>query len=692
MDSKKINIVTINLNNKDGLEKTIKSVVEQTYFDKVNYIVIDGGSIDGSVDIIKQYDEKISHWVNENDNGVYNAMNKGVDLCNGEYVLFLNSGDYLSSNNAIEEVYDELDGDIVYGNLYVVTSKGTYLKKYPDKLTKEYFGYETLPHPSSFIKVECLRKHRYSENYSIISDWVFFYEGIIKYGMTYKHIETPISVFKLGGLSSNAANVKTEKEKYYNSLKYDCKIGVVIPCYNSENYIEETIDSLKKQTFTDWKCVIVNDGSTDNSEDVILKCIDGDKRFSYMKQENQGVPPRNVGIRSLNSKYIFCLDSDDIIDEKYFELGVKFLDGHPDYSIFYGKAKFLYEDNVTKDWKLPEYSYQRLLRGNIIYCSFLYRRCDYDKTDGYDETMKGYEDWDFLIRLLQRVGKVYRSDEVLFYYRRHENSLDKTYNRGDNRIKMLNYIYNKNKLIYEKYKIGVDDLLKIYVKKDVCIAFFTHKEKLEGQELLAFLRCLHVFSKKRKIKLIIPDSISTEFYNKYSSFYDIVKVDSSWMKDSKSYNQMLCNPNLWKYFNDYKYVLTFQCDCYVFKDDLDYYIGLGYDYYGAPWPLYNNKVGNGGLSLRKVSKMIELTEKYKFIRGSINEDGWYCLIHGDEMNICPLDIAVNFSLEIPTNELFGMIKDVPMGMHGKYLTQLWGDDGEKFREYKLELKKNKLML
>ena len=149
-----------------------------------------------------------------------------------------------------------------------------------------------------------------------------------------------------------------------------------------------------------------------------------------------------------------------------------------------------------------------------------------------------------------------------------------------------------------------------------------------------------------------------------------------------SYNQMLCSKSFWDYFGDYEYVLTYQPDCYVYKDDLDRYIELGYDYYGAPWPLYNNKVGNGGLSLRKVSKMAEIAGKYRFIRGSINEDGWYCLIHNDEMKVCPLDVAVNFSLEIPSTELVTMIKDIPMGFHGKYLMNLWGDDGDRFREYK----------
>ena len=678
----KINIVTVNLNNKAGLEKTIESVVGQTYFDKVDYIVIDGESTDGSVDVIKRYGDKIAHWVSEKDNGVYNAMNKGLDLCEGDYVLFLNSGDYLSANNAIEEIYNELDSDIVYGNLYVRTSKGAYLKRYPSKLDGRYFKYEALPHPSSFIRTELLRKFKYSEDYRIISDWIFFYEGIVKRGFTYKHVNTPVSVFSLGGLSSNAANVNKEKNRYFGSLKYDCEVGVVIPCYNSEEYVAETIESLKKQTFRDWKCVIVNDGSTDNSEKIIMECISGDSRFSYIKQENQGSPPRNVGIRALNSKYIFCLDSDDVIDEKYFELGVAYLDEHPECSVFYGNAKLLYGERTTKEWKLPEYEYKKMLRGNMIYCSFLYRRSDYDKTDGYDETMKGYEDWEFLIRLLQGAGSVHKCDDVLFYYRRRPDSRDKECSGVDKKIGIIKYIFEKNRGIYDRYGITLDNLLKKYIRKKVCVVFLTYKEKLEKYELLAFLKCMKVFAKTRDVKVVLPDNISTEFYDKYSVLYDIVKVKSSWMDSILSYNQMLCSKSFWEYFSDYEYVLTYQPDCYVYKDDLDHYIELGYDYYGAPWPLYNNKVGNGGLSLRKVSKMIEITEKYRFIRGSINEDGWYCLVHGDELSTCPLDVAVNFSLEMPSTELVTMVKDIPMGFYGKYLMNLWGDDGDRFREYK----------
>ena len=106
-----IDIITINLNNKEGLKRTIESVINQTYFDKVNFIIIDGGSTDGSVDIINEYRDKLYYWISEKDDGIYNAMNKGIKVSLNDYCLFLNSGDYLKENNALERVFPYLNGD-----------------------------------------------------------------------------------------------------------------------------------------------------------------------------------------------------------------------------------------------------------------------------------------------------------------------------------------------------------------------------------------------------------------------------------------------------------------------------------------------------------------------------------------------------------------------------------------------------
>lgn len=211
MEFKKINIVTINLNNKSGLEKTINSVINQTFFDKINYIIIDGGSIDGSIDIIDRYKDYLSYYVSEKDNGIFNAMNKGVSFCNGEYVQFLNSGDNLHDNKVIENIYNELTEDVVYGNMLVEPLKEKIL------ITKyDFFGDWFMPHPSTFTKVDLLKKKKLSENYKIISDWIYYYEYICINKLPYKHIDLIVTDFYGGGVSSNHEECLKEEEKYLN--------------------------------------------------------------------------------------------------------------------------------------------------------------------------------------------------------------------------------------------------------------------------------------------------------------------------------------------------------------------------------------------------------------------------------------------------------------------------------------------
>ena len=116
----KLSIITINLNNAEGLRKTIPSVISQTYCD-FEYIVIDGGSTDGSVDVIKKYADKLSYWVSEPDAGIYNAMNKGIRKAGGEYCQFLNSGDWLVAPDVTERMAKDMpDCAICYGNMITI--------------------------------------------------------------------------------------------------------------------------------------------------------------------------------------------------------------------------------------------------------------------------------------------------------------------------------------------------------------------------------------------------------------------------------------------------------------------------------------------------------------------------------------------------------------------------------------------
>lgn len=210
-----ITIVTINLNNKDGLKRTIESVVNQTFFDKVEYVIIDGGSTDGSVDVIKEYDDNIAYWCSEPDGGIFPAMNKSIEHINGDYVLYLNSGDILNKNNVIERVYGELDRDIVYGNEYKVNNKRT-LARFPDNLNENFFKKSALPHQSTFIRAELLKERGYSEKWKVLGDWSWLRERIMVNGVSYKHLNFPISDYDLNGFSTiNQKLFFAERDKYY---------------------------------------------------------------------------------------------------------------------------------------------------------------------------------------------------------------------------------------------------------------------------------------------------------------------------------------------------------------------------------------------------------------------------------------------------------------------------------------------
>ena len=216
----KLSIITINRNNKDGLEKTIRSVIAQTCRD-YEYIVIDGASTDGSAEIIRQYEKKIYCWISEPDQGIYNAMNKGVSHATGEYVLFLNSGDYLCDSSVLAEMLPNLTGEgIVYGDLMFMPESGEgSVFVYPEVLDIDYFMERSLGHPASFIKRELLMVNPYSEGYRIVSDWEFFFRKIVFELVTYKHVGLVVSVFDMGGISNLQADLcAREREQVLRSF------------------------------------------------------------------------------------------------------------------------------------------------------------------------------------------------------------------------------------------------------------------------------------------------------------------------------------------------------------------------------------------------------------------------------------------------------------------------------------------
>lgn len=207
-DKMKLSVITINYNNVKGLKKTIDSVINQTYKD-FEYIVIDGASNDGSIDIIKEYKSKIDYWVSEKDKGIYNAMNKGILAAKGNYLLFLNSGDCLVSNKILATAASYLGQySILYGD-GVITGEGDkeILIKIPDQLTLKHFTRASLFHPSTFIKRELFDTYGlYNEKNKIVSDWEFFLKTIVVNNVSAKKIDLVVSKAEDGGMSRDVKN------------------------------------------------------------------------------------------------------------------------------------------------------------------------------------------------------------------------------------------------------------------------------------------------------------------------------------------------------------------------------------------------------------------------------------------------------------------------------------------------------
>lgn len=201
----RLSVITINKNNASGLRKTIESVINQTFND-FEYIVVDGASDDGSVEVIKEFSDRISYWVSEADTGIYEAMNKGLRKSIGEYSLMLNSGDFLVDCNVIERAMLELDGsDIIQGNV---------ICDYPDKtIRKRGYGRSDISfidvfnghflHQASFCRKEVFDKYGYfDESYKKASDTYFFITCLGLNNATFKYIDIDISNFDIHGISS----------------------------------------------------------------------------------------------------------------------------------------------------------------------------------------------------------------------------------------------------------------------------------------------------------------------------------------------------------------------------------------------------------------------------------------------------------------------------------------------------------
>jgi glycosyltransferase involved in cell wall biosynthesis len=218
----KLSIITINLNNAHGLRKTIESVISQSSSD-FEYIVIDGDSTDGSVEVIREFADRINYWVNEPDNGIFHAMNKGIKQARGEFCQFLNSGDWLSSPDVIKKMLDTMpDCSIYYGNMLKQFPKGKIYRDTCEKgeITMLTFYKGAINHSPTFIKRSLFVKYGlYDEKLRIVSDWKWFLIVIGLNNELVKYINLDVTCFDMTGISNtNPELEKIERRKVLEEL------------------------------------------------------------------------------------------------------------------------------------------------------------------------------------------------------------------------------------------------------------------------------------------------------------------------------------------------------------------------------------------------------------------------------------------------------------------------------------------
>ena len=261
------------------------------------------------------------------------------------------------------------------------------------------------------------------------------------------------------------------------------KVSIIVPMYNAEQFVVETLESVQKQTFKDIECVIVNDGSTDISSELVHEFCSKDARFCCYDKKNEGVSiARNYAIKHSTGKYILPLDADDLIEPTYVEECVNILENHPEYKLVYCRMDRF--GDSRGEIALPDYSIENMLCRNCIQNAAMFRRSDFKATKGYNPNMKeGLEDWDFWISFLGDGGKVFKIDKILFHYRIRKGTRNHSFDI-EQRRRLRYQMWQNNRTVYANHYM--DPLNTIEYQS--AISYKSSLEYRTGVHVLAPLR------------------------------------------------------------------------------------------------------------------------------------------------------------------------------------------------------------
>lgn len=216
----RISVITVNYNDQDGLQRTLESVRKQTCHD-FELLVMDGGSTDGSQDVIEQYLDVITYHESAKDGGPFFGMNKGIERVQGDYCIFMNSGDSFYDEHVLEKfVAEPRDKDVYTG--VAAEHLGTELYQwnppYAIDISLKFFYRGALSHQSSFIRTSWLKQHPYDTKYRIVSDWKFFLECLVICHASYEPLPFFVSHYMDGGISRDAVKAFAERDLVLQEL------------------------------------------------------------------------------------------------------------------------------------------------------------------------------------------------------------------------------------------------------------------------------------------------------------------------------------------------------------------------------------------------------------------------------------------------------------------------------------------
>jgi glycosyltransferase involved in cell wall biosynthesis len=203
----------------------------------------------------------------------------------------------------------------------------------------------------------------------------------------------------------------------------EAKVDLVISCFDVTEYLRDAVSSVVSQSLTQWRCIVVDDGSSDCNSRKIREEVPRSPQFEYLRQHHCGLPAaRNAGFRMGSAPYLIALDADDVLAPRFLENAVAILDERPKTHLVYGRVQYFGQRDG--EMPVPLYSRYAIKVRNPICASALFRRVDFERVGGYDPNLAdGLEDWDLWISILKERGVVHRLEAIGLYYRQHPLSM-----------------------------------------------------------------------------------------------------------------------------------------------------------------------------------------------------------------------------------------------------------------------------